>query len=189
MFRRLAAPSACVLSICALAVSALPVSAHERQAARPARHAQAATLVAVAAANPDFSTLVSAVQAARLVDTLSGTGPFTVFAPTNEAFETLPEGTVDRLVQPSRRAALQRILTYHVVAGRVSAADLATAVRVGGGSANLTTVEGGRLTAVDAGRGRLRLHDAAGESFWITATDVNASNGVIHVIDGVMTPH
>jgi uncharacterized surface protein with fasciclin (FAS1) repeats len=188
MFRRLAAASACALSLCAVLASALPASAHDRPAAQSTRHDRAMTLVAVAAADPDFSTLVSAVQAARLVDTLSGPGPFTVFAPTNEAFETLPEGTVQSLVQPSRRAALQRILTYHVVAGRISAADLATAVRVGGGSATLTTVEGGRLTAVDAGRGRLRLHDEAGESFWITATDVIASNGVIHVIDGVMTP-
>ena len=189
MLRRLAISSACALAFCGLVASALPASAHDRPRAQSTHHAQAMTLVAVAAANPDFSTLVSAVQAARLVDTLSGAGPFTVFAPTNDAFETLPDGTVQSLVQPSRRAALQRILTYHVVAGRISAADLATAVRVGGGSATLTTVEGGRLTAVDAGRGRLRLHDAAGESFWITATDVNATNGVIHVIDGVMSPH
>jgi uncharacterized surface protein with fasciclin (FAS1) repeats len=83
---------------------------------------------------------------------------------------------------------LTRILTYHVVPGRISASDLATAVRVGGGSAVLSTVEGGRLTAQDAGRGRLRLTDSTGETFWITATDVNASNGVIHVIDGVLTP-
>ncbi|MFN3353356.1 MAG: fasciclin domain-containing protein, partial [Brevundimonas sp.] len=83
---------------------------------------------------------------------------------------------------------LARILTYHVVPGRISASDLATAVRVGGGSAQLTTVQGGRLTATDAGRGRLRLTDGQGETFWITDTDIAASNGVIHVIDGVMTP-
>jgi uncharacterized surface protein with fasciclin (FAS1) repeats len=179
-----------LLAASTLALTATAATAHERpRAARPA-HASAAstTLVGVAAANPDFSTLVAAVQAAGLVDTLSGGGPFTVFAPTNAAFETLPDGTVERLVQPRQRAQLTRILTYHVVPGRISAADLATAVRVGGGSATLTTVEGGRLTAQDAGRGRLRLTDSTGETFWITAADVNASNGVIHVIDGVLTP-
>lgn len=179
-----------LLAASALAVTATAAMGHDRpRAARPA-HASAAstTLVGVAAANPDFSTLVTAVQAAGLADTLSGSGPFTVFAPTNAAFETLPDGTVERLVQPRQRAQLTRILTYHVVPGRISAADLATAVRVGGGSATLATVEGGRLTAQDAGRGRLRLTDSTGETFWITAADVTASNGVIHVIDGVLTP-
>jgi len=182
--------SACALALLVLAAgTSLPAAAHERTPAQPARHAQAMTVVAVAAASPEFSTLVSAVRAARLVDTLSGPGPFTVFAPTNAAFETLPDGAVEQLVRPSQRATLQRVLTYHVVPGRISRTDVATAVRVGGGTATLTTVQGGRLTAVDAGRGRLRLHDAAGETFWITTTDVAASNGVIHVIDGVMTPH
>jgi hypothetical protein len=100
----------------------------------------------------------------------------------------LVNGAVQRLVQPRQRAQLTRILTYHVVPGRISAADLTTAVRVGGGSATLETVEGGRLVAQDAGRGHLRIVDSTGETFLITATDVNASNGVIHVIDGVLTP-
>lgn len=174
----------------AVAMTATVATAHDRpRAARPAHAAASSTtLVGVAAANPDFSTLVAAVQAAGLADTLSGSGPFTIFAPNNAAFGTLPDGTVERLVQPRQRAQLTRILTYHVVPGRISASDLATAVRVGGGSAVLSTVEGGRLAAQDAGRGRLRLTDSTGDTFWITATDVNASNGVIHVIDGVLTP-
>lgn len=172
-----------------LGLTTTTASAHDRtNTIRHGASAAASTLVGVAASNRDFSTLVTAVQAAGLEGTLSGPGPFTVFAPTNAGFNALPEGTVARLVQPQRRDQLTRILTYHVVPGRISAADLATAVRVGGGSAALETVEGSRLVAQDAGRGRLRLVDSTGETFWITATDVNASNGVIHVIDGVMTP-
>ncbi|MBB5746930.1 fasciclin domain-containing protein [Brevundimonas variabilis] len=190
MTRRLALIVPALTALALTAATALPASAHERTRNTPARQSTvaASTIVGVAAGNPDFSTLVAAVQAARLVDTLSGDGPFTVFAPTNAAFDGLPAGTVDRLVQPGQRRQLQRILTYHVVAGRVSAADLSTAVRVGGGQATLKTVQGGTLTAEAAGRGRLRLIDSTGESFWITATDINASNGVVHVIDGVLTP-
>jgi uncharacterized surface protein with fasciclin (FAS1) repeats len=144
--------------------------------------------VGVAAGNADFSTLVTAVQTAGLVDTLNSTGPFTVFAPTNDAFSELPAGTVDSLLRPSRRAALSRILTYHVVPGRITAADLTTAVRVGGGSATLTTVEEGRLVAT-VRRGTLTLTDAAGNRIGVTAADIPASNGLIHVLDGVLTPH
>lgn len=175
------------LAAAALALAATaPTAAHER----PGRPAQAAasTLVGVASGAPQFSTLTAAVGAAGLADTLSGPGPFTVFAPDDDAFAALPQGTVERLTRPGQRRQLARILTYHVVPGRISASDLATAVRVGGGSAQLTTVQGGRLTATDAGRGRLRLTDGQGETFWITDTDIAASNGVIHVIDGVMTP-
>ncbi len=190
MTPRLALIIPALAAVAVAAATAPPADAHDRSRSQSARHASlaAATLVGVAAGNPDFSTLVAAVQAARLVDTLSDEGPFTVFAPTNAAFASLPEGTVDRLVQPGQRRQLQRILTYHVVPGRISAADLSTAVRVGGGQARLKTVQGGTLTAEAAGRGRLRLTDSTGEQFWITATDVSASNGVIHVIDGVLTP-
>jgi uncharacterized surface protein with fasciclin (FAS1) repeats len=190
MTRRPTRILAALSALAVLSAVAMSATAHDRPRASPNRHAPhaSASLVEVAAGNSDFSTLVVAVQAAGLVDTLSGDGPFTVFAPTNAAFSTLPDGTVDRLVAPERRGDLRRILTYHVVPGRVSAADLSTAVRVGGGRATLTTVQGGRLTAEAAGRGRLRLVDGTGESFWITATDVAASNGVIHVIDGVMSP-
>jgi uncharacterized surface protein with fasciclin (FAS1) repeats len=165
--------------------------AHDRQHS-PARadhhHRAAQTLVGVAAGNADFSTLVTAVQAAGLVDTLNSAGPFTVFAPTNDAFAELPAGTVDSLLRPSQRAALSRILTYHVVPGQITAADLTTAVRVGGGSATLTTVEGGRLVAT-VRRGTLTLTDAAGNRIGVTAADIPASNGLIHVLDGVLTPH
>jgi len=182
MIRRFPAFAAAAL---ALALAATPAAAHDRPS-RP--QAAAATLVGVASAAPQFSTLTAAVGAAGLAETLSGPGPFTVFAPTDDAFAALPAGTVERLTRPAQRRTLARILTYHVVPGRISARDLATAVRVGGGSVELTTVQGGRLTAEDAGRGRLRLTDSQGETFWITATDIAASNGVIHVIDGVMTP-
>ncbi|MFY7718242.1 MAG: fasciclin domain-containing protein [Brevundimonas sp.] len=171
--------------------TATVAAAHDRQHS-PARadhhHRAAQTLVGVAAGNADFSTLVTAVQAAGLVDTLNSAGPFTVFAPTNDAFAELPAGTVDSLLRPSQRAALSRILTYHVVPGRITAADLTTAVRVGGGSATLTTVEGGRLVAT-VRRGTLTLTDAAGNRIGVTAADIPASNGLIHVLDGVLTPH
>jgi uncharacterized surface protein with fasciclin (FAS1) repeats len=152
-----------------------------------ARHER--TIVAVAAGDSRFSTLVAAVQAAGLVNTLNGSGPFTVFAPVNDAFDALPQGAVERLLQPRQRDRLVQILTYHVVAGRISAADLATAVRVGNGRATLTTVEGGGLVVTAAGRGRLRLTDAAGDHFDIVVADVAASNGIIHAIDGVLMPH
>jgi uncharacterized surface protein with fasciclin (FAS1) repeats len=171
--------------------TATVAAAHDRQHS-PARadhhHRAAQTLVGVASGNADFSTLVTAVQTAGLVDTLNSTGPFTVFAPTNDAFAELPAGTVDSLLRPSQRAALSRILTYHVVPGRITAADLTTAVRVGGGSATLTTVEGGRLVAT-VRRGTLTLTDAAGNRIGVTAVDIPASNGLIHVLDGVLTPH
>jgi uncharacterized surface protein with fasciclin (FAS1) repeats len=171
--------------------TATVAAAHDRQHS-PARadhhHRAAQTLVGVASGNADFSTLVTAVQTAGLVDTLNSAGPFTVFAPTNDAFAELPAGTVDSLLRPSQRAALSRILTYHVVPGQITAADLTTAVRVGGGSATLTTVEGGRLVAT-VRRGTLTLTDAAGNRIGVTAVDIPASNGLIHVLDGVLTPH
>lgn len=168
-----------------------PAVAHQHGShARPAASAQAAgeTIVAKAASLPDFSTLVAAVQAAGLVDTLNSAGPFTVFAPDNAAFGRLPAGTVDTLVQPANRATLTRILTYHVVAGRISASDVANAVRAGGGRATFTTVAGVSLTARYDSHGRLVLVDATGGTSRITATDINQSNGVIHVIDRVVMP-
>lgn len=168
-------------------MTAGPTVAHDHH--QPHGHGRAApTIVGVAAASDDFSTLVAAVQAAALVDTLNSAGPFTVFAPTNEAFDDLPAGTVQRLLQPSQRGQLTQVLTYHVVPGRITAADLTTAVRVGGGSATLNTVEGGRLTVASRGRGRLRLTDEAGAHIDVVAADVPASNGIIHAINGVLTP-
>lgn len=135
----------------------------------------------------DHTTLVAAVKAAGLVDTLSGPGPFTVFAPTNAAFEKLPAGTVDTLLKPENKAMLTGVLTYHVVPGRMSAADLSQAIEAGGGSAKLTTVEGGTLTATMSGN-TITLTDEKGGKSTVTQGDVMQSNGVIHVVDTVLMP-
>lgn len=146
------------------------------------------TVVAVAQGNPDFTTLVSAVQAAGLVDTLNGAGPFTVFAPTNAAFEKIPAATRESLMAPAGKEDLTGILTYHVVAGNVSAAALAEQITAGGGSASLTTVQGGTLTARAEADGSITLTDAAGNTSRVVQADVAASNGVIHAIDTVVMP-
>jgi len=135
----------------------------------------------------DHTTLVAAVKAAGLVDTLSGPGPFTVFAPTNAAFDKLPAGTVDTLVKPENKATLTKILTYHVVAGRLTAADLKAKIKAGGGKAVLTTVEGGTLTVTQSGP-HLVLTDEKGGMSTITIPNVLQSNGVIHVVDTVLIP-
>lgn len=135
----------------------------------------------------DHTTLVAAVKAAGLVDTLSGPGPFTVFAPTNAAFAKLPAGTVDTLLMPANKAALTKVLTYHVVAGKLSAADIAARIKAGGGQAKITTVEGEDVTATMAGK-TLMLTDAKGGMAHVTIANVNQSNGVIHVIDAVLLP-
>ncbi|OBX19503.1 fasciclin [Erythrobacter sp. QSSC1-22B] len=145
------------------------------------------TIVENAVNSRDHTTLVAAVQAAGLVDTLSGPGPFTVFAPTNDAFAKLPAGTVDTLLQPANRAMLQSVLTYHVVPGRLTAADLMTQIRAGGGQAQLTTVQGGTLTARMMGD-KIMLVDAKGGMSHVTQANVMQSNGVIHVTDGVSLP-
>ncbi len=135
----------------------------------------------------DHTTLVAAVKAAGLVDTLSSPGPFTVFAPTNAAFGKLPAGTVDTLVMPASKAALTKILTYHVVSGKMSAADIAKNAADHGGKATLTTVQGETLTVSRMGAG-WGLTDAKGGMAMITIADVNQSNGVIHVVDTVLMP-
>jgi uncharacterized surface protein with fasciclin (FAS1) repeats len=136
----------------------------------------------------DHTTLVAAVQAAGLVETLASAGPFTVFAPTNAAFAALPAGTVETLVRPENRATLTAVLTYHVVAGRVTAADLTRMIREGGGMARLTTVQGGTLTARITG-GNVVLTDARGGTATVTIADVMQSNGVIHVTNAVSLPN
>jgi uncharacterized surface protein with fasciclin (FAS1) repeats len=135
----------------------------------------------------DHTTLVAAVKAAGLVDTLSGPGPFTVFAPTNDAFAKLPAGTVDTLLKPANLSVLQSVLTYHVVPGRVTAADLLKMIDAGGGQARLTTVQGGQLTA-SVMNGGVILTDAKGGVAHVTQADVLQSNGVIHVTDAVSLP-
>jgi uncharacterized surface protein with fasciclin (FAS1) repeats len=136
----------------------------------------------------DHTTLVAAVKAAGLVETLESAGPFTVFAPTNEAFDKLPKGTVETLVKPENKATLTKILTYHVVAGKLSSADLMDKIKMGGGKAELKTVEGGTLTAMMQGK-KLYLVDEKGGKSWITIADVNQSNGVIHVVNTVLMPN
>lgn len=148
---------------------------------------QTPNIVGVAAGNENFSTLVAAVKAAGLVETLSGEGPFTVFAPVNAAFEKLPEGTVDGLLKPENKDTLTAILTYHVVAGNVKAADVVKAIEDNNASFAITTVQGGTLTASLDGD-KVILTDAKGDTSTIVLTDVAASNGVIHAIDTVVMP-
>lgn len=145
------------------------------------------TIVENAVNSKDHTTLVAAVTAAGLVETLSGPGPFTVFAPTNAAFAKLPAGTVDTLVKPENKAMLTGILTYHVVSGTMTAKDIGKAIKAGGGKAVLTTVNGGNLTATNEGA-RYLLVDAKGGKSYVTIADVMQSNGVIHVVDTVLMP-
>ena len=135
----------------------------------------------------DHTTLVAAVKAAGLVDTLKGKGPFTVFAPTNAAFAALPAGTVDTLLRPENKGQLTGVLTYHVVAGGLDSAAIATMIASGGGKATLKTVAGGTLTAWMKGKD-LILTDAKGRSAKVTISNVYQSNGVIHVVDSVLLP-
>ncbi len=136
----------------------------------------------------DHTTLVAAVKAAGLVDTLKGPGPFTVFAPTNAAFAALPPGTVDTLLKPENKPALTKVLTYHVLAGRMDTAAISRAISAGGGKALLKTVSGGTLTATSMGGGMLMLTDEMGGMGHVTIADVMQSNGVIHVVDKVLLP-
>ncbi len=145
------------------------------------------SIVENAVNSKDHTTLVAAVKAAGLVDTLAGPGPFTVFAPTNAAFAKLPAGTVESLVQPQNKPTLTKILTYHVVPGTYTAQDLMALVKKGGGQAELKTVEGDNLTVMQKGK-RLFVADDKGNTARVTIGNVMQSNGVIHVIDAVMMP-
>ncbi len=136
----------------------------------------------------DHTTLVAAVKAAGLVETLEGAGPFTVFAPTNEAFAKLPAGTVGTLLKPENKPTLTKVLTYHLVAGRLSASDLKKQIEAGKGRAELTTVEGGKLWASQDGN-RIILKDEKGVTTLVTIPNVVQSNGVIHVVDTVLMPN
>ena len=142
-------------------------------------------VVGVAVGSADHTTLVAAVKAARLVETLSGKGPFTVFAPTNEAFNKLPKGTLASLLEPKNLKTLQGILTYHVVAGKLGSKAVLAAIKEGKGKAVLTTVQGGKLTASLKGKNVI-ITDEKGGIATVTALDLNATNGVIHVVDGVL---
>lgn len=190
-------------TLVALAFVAAPLAAHAQgmSHAAPARMSVGSTvtvggqamlptrdIVDNAVNSADHTTLVAAVKAAGLVETLKGPGPFTVFAPVNAAFAALPAGTVDNLLKPENKTALTGVLTYHVVAGRYDAAALERAIRAGGGQAALKTVAGGTLTAMMNGPRNIVVKDARGNVANVSTYDVRQSNGVIHVIDRVLMP-
>jgi uncharacterized surface protein with fasciclin (FAS1) repeats len=168
--------------------SALQASAQKDPTVGGAAMYPTKNIVENAVNSKDHTTLVAAVKAAGLVDTLESPGPFTVFAPTNEAFDKLPAGTVDTLLKPENLAQLKKILTYHVVAGKLTAKDIAKQIKAGSGKATLTTVEGGTLIAKMQG-GKLVLTDEKGGTATVTIANVIQSNGVIHVIDTVLMPN
>lgn len=148
---------------------------------------QSKDVVDIAIGSADHTTLVIAVKAADLVPTLKSAGPFTVFAPTNDAFGKLPEGTVTSLLKPESKATLTKILTYHVVSGSLDAAAVLAAIKNGNGKVVLSTVSGGKLTAT-LEMGKVKLTDESGSSAYVTVADLKGSNGVVHVIDGVLLP-
>jgi uncharacterized surface protein with fasciclin (FAS1) repeats len=170
------------LSLGALALCAFTSTAKEKM------KAPTQDIVDLVTSSPDFSTLVTAVKAAALGDTLKGVGPFTVFAPTNEAFAKLPADTVDTLVKPDNKDTLSKILTYHVVAGKVTAKQLISMIKKGHGKASVKTVEGGALIA-SMKSGSVILTDEKGGMATVTKTDLMATNGVIHIIDTVVMPN
>lgn len=193
MSKRIAFLTAAAFSTLALTASVIaPASAEDKKMMKSEMSGEKTVMVGGAPMYPsknivenavnskDHTTLVAAVKAAGLVDTLSGKGPFTVFAPTNAAFGKLPAGTVETLVKPESKATLTKILTYHVVAGKMNAADLTDGKK-------LKTVEGETLTVKNAG-GKVTLTDAKGGTSTVTIADVNQSNGVIHVVDTVLMP-
>ena len=171
-----------------LGVSAAEVSAQENPMVGGAAMYKTKNIVENAMNSQDHTTLVAAVKAAGLVETLMGKGPFTVFAPTNAAFDKLPAGTVDTLLKPENKEMLTKILTYHVVAGKMDAKKLMKAIKKGGGSAMLKTVSGDTLTATMSGN-MIMLRDEKGGTSTVTIADVMQSNGVIHVIDTVLMPN
>jgi uncharacterized surface protein with fasciclin (FAS1) repeats len=172
----------------ALAAAAAPLAAAQKNptVGGAAMYANK-TIVENAVNSPVHTTLVAAVKAAGLVETLSGPGPFTVFAPTDAAFKKLPAGTVDTLVKPENKAQLTSILTYHVVPGRITAQDIAAKAKANGGTATYATVNGGTLSFMKMGKG-WGVMDAKGNHAMITTPNVMQSNGVIHVIDTVLMP-
>lgn len=163
--------------------ASLPVLAHPQRASAPA----SPNIVQVAMSTGVHNTLVAAVKAAGLVDTLSSPGPFTVFAPTDTAFAKLPAGTVATLVKPENKGTLTGILTYHAVAGKVTSTDLVALIKRGHGEAVIETLAGGELTARLAGD-KIIITDEKGRATAVTQADVKTSNGVVHVTDGVFLP-
>ena len=148
---------------------------------------QGKDVVDIAIGSANHTTLVAAIKAADLVSTLKSKGPFTVFAPTNAAFNKLPDGTLEDLLKPENKAQLVKILTYHVVSGNLDAAAVIAAIKSGNGKAVLTTVSGGKLIG-SLDMGKVKLTDESGNSVYVTATDLKGTNGVVHVIDGLVLP-
>lgn len=179
------------LALTSTGLSAATLQANHHKMANPmvggAEMFPAKTIAENASAAPNLTTLVAAVSAAGLVDTLASPGPFTVFAPTNTAFDKLPNGTVGTLVRPENKATLTKILTYHVVAGKLTSKDIVAAIKAGGGSASLTTVAGEKLSARLSGNSVV-ITDGKGGQSAVTTVDVMQSNGVVHVIDSVLLP-
>jgi uncharacterized surface protein with fasciclin (FAS1) repeats len=182
--------AAAVLTTLAITPVAIPVSAWAEATVSVggAPMYPSKNIIQNAVNSKDHTTLVAAVKAAGLVDTLEGAGPFTVFAPTNDAFGKLPAGTVDTLLKPENKGTLTKVLTYHVVPGRLTAVALMKAVKDGGGMAKLTTVAGEDLIVKQAAPGKLSVTDAKGDVATVTIADVLQSNGVIHVVDTVLLP-
>jgi uncharacterized surface protein with fasciclin (FAS1) repeats len=176
------------LAVAALAITSLGAHAQKNPDVGGAAMYPSKTIVENALNSPIHKTLVAAVKAGGLVDTLNSPGPFTVFAPTDDAFAKLPAGTVETLVKPENKDTLVKILTYHVVAGKISSKELKRMIKKGGGKATLKTVQGEGLTATMSG-GHIMLTDAKGGMATITTADVFQSNGVIHVIDTVLMPN
>lgn len=174
-----------LLAAFALSVSALSAMAQVTVGGAPMYSNK--DIIDNAVNSKDHTTLVAAVKAAGLVDTLKGSGPFTVFAPTNSAFGALPAGTVDTLLKPENKGQLTKVLTYHVVPGKIDAASLMKQIEAGGGKAMLKTASGGTLTATASGK-TVSVMDESGGTSKVTIADVNQSNGVIHVVDKVLLP-
>jgi uncharacterized surface protein with fasciclin (FAS1) repeats len=175
------------LASAALASTATIGHAHNHGHSHHGMAAPKTNIVEAAVATPDLSTLVTAVKAAGLVDTLASPGPFTVFAPTNAAFGKLPAGTVETLVKPENKGTLTTVLTYHVVAGTFDSKAIAAAIKSGNGKATLTTVQGQKLTASMYGD-KLIVTDAKGGKTTVALADLRQKNGVVHVIDSVLMP-
>jgi uncharacterized surface protein with fasciclin (FAS1) repeats len=176
------------LAVAALAITSISAHAQKDPEVGGAAMYPTKTIVENAVNSPIHKTLVAAVKAGGLVDTLNSPGPFTVFAPTDDAFAKLPAGTVETLVKPENKATLDKILTYHVVAGKINSKELEKMIKKGGGKATLKTVQGEDLTA-SMSDGHIILTDAKGGTATITTADVYQSNGIIHVIDSVLMPN
>ena len=175
------------IATAAMASAATVGHAHNHGHSGHSMAAPKTNIVEAAVATPDLSTLVTAVKAAGLVDTLASPGPFTVFAPTNAAFGKLPAGTVETLVKPEKKGTLTTVLTYHVVAGTFDSKAIAAAIKSGNGKATLTTVQGQKLTASMYGD-KLIVTDAKGGKSTVALADLRQKNGVVHVIDSVLMP-